>query len=170
MTDDHRIRLTVNGTEHALGVEPRASLADVLRDDLGLTGTNVTCEQGICGVCTAIVDGQAVRTCLTLAVQADGTRVETVESLGSAQELSDLQQAFRDERGLQCGFCRPGFLMLLDVAPARGPGSGRPGSTNDHELEHLPVHRLSRNSPRGRAVARVRDARREQGANSTVQQ
>ena len=105
------IRLTVNGETHRLVVEPRRLLADVLREDLALTGTNLGCEHGACGACTVLVDGQSVRSCLMFAVQANGHEVMTVEGLAQAGELHPLQQAFWEEQGLQCGFCTPGFLM-----------------------------------------------------------
>ena len=112
MSDQHLIRVSVNGSEHDLVVSPRTTLAAIVRDELGLTGTHVTCQSGLCGACTLIMNGDAVRSCITLAVQADGTEVETIESLADPQGLSDLQQAFVDEYALQCGFCTPGFLML----------------------------------------------------------
>ena len=113
MTDVHPVRITVNGTRHELAVESRRTLADVLRHDLGYTGTHVGCEHGICGACTVLVDGLPARSCLMFGVQADGRSVETVESLGTPEKLGPLQQAFTDQHGLQCGFCTPGFLMLI---------------------------------------------------------
>jgi len=108
------VRLTVNGREVEREVEPRLLLSDFLRQDLGLTGTHVGCEHGVCGVCTVLLDGEPVRSCLMLAVQADGHAVETVESLASESgELHPLQEAFREAHGLQCGFCTPGVLMTL---------------------------------------------------------
>jgi aerobic-type carbon monoxide dehydrogenase small subunit (CoxS/CutS family) len=106
------IGLTVNGTRHELVVEPRRLLVDCLRDDLGLTGTHIGCEHGVCGTCTVLVDGQSVRSCLMLAVQADGATVTTVEGLATNGSLHPLQQAFREAQGLQCGFCTPGMLLL----------------------------------------------------------
>jgi carbon-monoxide dehydrogenase small subunit len=103
--------VTVNGSVHRRKVESRLLLSDFLCTDLGLTGTHVGCEHGICGACTVIMDGDSIRACLTPAVQADGTAIETVERFGSAEALSDLQQSFRDHHALQCGFCTPGFLM-----------------------------------------------------------
>jgi carbon-monoxide dehydrogenase small subunit len=111
----HRIRLRVNGREHELAVEARRTLADMLRHDLGYTGTHLGCEHGICGACTVLVDGSPVRSCLMFGVQADGTEVSTVEGLSTGEELSDLQQAFSDHHALQCGFCTPGFLMLAEA-------------------------------------------------------
>ena len=114
MMDPHLIALTVNGTEHELVVDARWTLADVLRHELHLTGTHVGCEHGVCGTCTVLVDGAPARSCLMFAVQAEGSDIRTVESLAPAGELSDLQRAFTDHHGLQCGFCTPGFLMLAE--------------------------------------------------------
>jgi aerobic-type carbon monoxide dehydrogenase small subunit (CoxS/CutS family) len=113
MKDTHAIRLRVNGHDHELVVEARRTLADMLRHDLGYTGTHLGCEHGICGACTVILDGSPVRACLVFGVQADGASVRTVEGLaeGPDGELSDLQQAFSDHHALQCGFCTPGFLL-----------------------------------------------------------
>ena len=126
MTDKHQVRLRVNGTEHELLVEARRTLADMLRHDLGYTGTNVGCEHGICGACTVRLDGAPVRSCLVFGVQADGAEVRTVEGLADGDELSDLQQAFRDHHALQCGFFTPGFLMLAEAYFAER-GLGQPG-------------------------------------------
>jgi aerobic-type carbon monoxide dehydrogenase small subunit (CoxS/CutS family) len=105
------IETTVNGHAHRETVEPRLLLSDFLRHRLGLTGTHVGCEHGVCGACTVLFDGRAVRSCLLLAVQADGARIETVESLAGNGGLSPLQQAFHERHALQCGFCTPGILM-----------------------------------------------------------
>lgn len=108
------IELLINGTPYAGSVDPRTTLADFLRHGLGLRGTHLGCEHGVCGVCTVLVDGASVRSCLMLAVQADGAIVETVEGLvASDGELSPLQEAFSREHGLQCGYCTPGMLMTL---------------------------------------------------------
>jgi carbon-monoxide dehydrogenase small subunit len=108
------ISVTVNGTRHERTVEPRLLLSDFLRQDLGLTGTHVGCEHGVCGACTVLLDGDAVRSCLMLAVQADEQALTTVEGLAlSPGELHPLQAAFHEAHGLQCGFCTPGFLMTL---------------------------------------------------------
>jgi len=146
VTDKHQVRLRVNGTEHELLVEARRTLADMLRHDLGYTGTNVGCEHGICGACTVRLDGGPVRSCLVFGVQADGAEVRTVEGLADGDELSDLQQAFRDRHALQCGFCTPGFLMLAEAyfaerglaPPAAPPGQPPPGAG-----EELPAAPLS---------------------------
>ena len=105
------ITLTVNGTTVKRRVEPRQHLVDFLRDELGLTGSHAGCEHGVCGACTVRVDGQIVRGCLMLAVQASGARVETVEGLSDSGELKDLQRHFHEKNALQCGFCTPGMLM-----------------------------------------------------------
>jgi len=107
------IKLTVNGAVYQRTVEPRLLLSDFLRVDLGLTGTHVGCEHGVCGACTIIVDGDSARSCLMLAVQADGAMIETVESLGSIHKLSSVQKAFHEHHALQCGFCTPGMLMTV---------------------------------------------------------
>lgn len=104
-------RLTVNGKTHDINVEPRLTLVDCLRHQLGLTGTHIGCEHGVCGACTVIIDGKPARACLMLAVQAEGSCVETVESLGDGDALSPLQASFRRHHALQCGFCTPGMLM-----------------------------------------------------------
>ena len=114
MSDTHAITVTVNGRVYHRQVEPRLLLHDFLRQDLGLTGTHAGCEHGVCGACTILLDGHSVRACLTLAVQADGANVETVESLGTPEELSPLQDAFREFHALQCGFCTPGMIMRAD--------------------------------------------------------
>lgn len=106
-----QIHVRVNGREVTRAVEVRRTLADFLREDLGLTGTHIGCEHGVCGACTVLLDGQPVRSCLLFAVQADGAEVTTVEALGTPEALSPLQQAFMDHHALQCGFCTPGFLM-----------------------------------------------------------
>jgi aerobic-type carbon monoxide dehydrogenase small subunit (CoxS/CutS family) len=111
MSAPRTIRVTVNGTLHERMVEPRLLLSDFLRHTLGLTGTHVGCEHGVCGACTVLVDGDSVRACLMFAVQLDGCRIETVESLGTLTQLNPLQEAFREHHALQCGFCTPGMLM-----------------------------------------------------------
>ena len=103
--------LKVNGKTHEVDVEPRLTLVDCLRHTLGLTGTHVGCEHGVCGACTVIVDGKPARSCLMLAVQADGAQIETVESLADGDTLAPLQASFRRHHALQCGFCTPGMLM-----------------------------------------------------------
>jgi aerobic-type carbon monoxide dehydrogenase small subunit (CoxS/CutS family) len=111
MSDTCAISVTVNGMLGRHTVEPRLLLADFLRHTLGLTGTHVGCEHGVCGACTVLLDGDSVRSCLMFAVQADGCSIETVESLGRVGGLNPLQKAFHEHHGLQCGFCTPGMLM-----------------------------------------------------------
>jgi aerobic carbon-monoxide dehydrogenase small subunit len=111
MTAKRTIRLTVNGRTYERTIEVRMTLADFLREELNLTGTHLGCEHGICGACTILFDGEAVRSCLLLAVQADGASLMTVEGLAQGEELHPLQQAFHEHHALQCGFCTPGFLM-----------------------------------------------------------
>jgi aerobic carbon-monoxide dehydrogenase small subunit len=119
------IRLTVNGETQRLVVEPRRLLADILREDLSLTGTNLGCEHGACGSCTVLVDGQSVRSCLMFAVQANGHEVMTVEGLARNGELHPLQQAFWEKQGVQCGFCTPGFLMTAYELLQRNPNPSK---------------------------------------------
>lgn len=112
--NEWRIELTVNGRRHAATVEARTSLGELLREELGYTGTHLACEHGVCGACTVSVDGQAMRSCLMLAVQADGADVLTVEGLAAADgTLHPVQQALHDNFGLQCGFCTPGIAITL---------------------------------------------------------
>src|SRR2546427_12338883 len=138
----HRIRLRVNGREHELAVEARRTLADMLRHDLGYTGTHLGCEHGVCGACTVLVDGKPVRACLMFAVQAQGQEVHTVEGLAEVTDAGDvlhpLQQAFWEHHGLQCGFCTPGFLML-----AAGVLEAEPDISDD-ELKHVLSSNLCR--------------------------
>jgi len=109
---ERKVGVTVNGTRYDIpGVEPRLLLSDFLRDELGLTGTHVGCEHGVCGACTVLMNGDSVRSCLTLAVQADGAEITTVEGLGTPEQLNALQHQFRECHGLQCGFCTPGMLI-----------------------------------------------------------
>jgi aerobic-type carbon monoxide dehydrogenase small subunit (CoxS/CutS family) len=108
---ERAVRVTVNGAVHERTVPVRLSLADFLREDLGLTGTHIGCEHGVCGACTVLMDGEPIRACLLFAVQADGAELTTVEGLASGDELHPIQQAFWEHHGLQCGFCTPGFLL-----------------------------------------------------------
>ena len=117
----HRIRCTLNGRQREGAAESRMLLSDFLRHELGATGTHVGCEHGVCGACTVRIDGVAGRSCLTLAVQVDGRKVDTVEGLAIEGELSDLQQAFRRHHALQCGFCTAGILMSCDDFLERVP-------------------------------------------------
>ncbi len=111
--NERAIRVTVNGRVYERTVEVRKTLADFLRDDLDLTGTHLGCEHGVCGACTIVLDGAAVRSCLMFAAQVHGREIQTVEGLADGDRLNPLQEAFREHHGLQCGFCTPGFLMTL---------------------------------------------------------
>jgi carbon-monoxide dehydrogenase small subunit len=127
------ISVTINGARHTALAEPRRTLADFLREDCGLTGTHLACEHGVCGACTVLVDGAAVRSCLMFAVQARSSEVTTIEGLsGPDGELTDVQRAFREAHGLQCGFCTPGFVMSV-TAFLRD----RPSPSDDEILDAL---------------------------------
>jgi carbon-monoxide dehydrogenase small subunit len=132
------ITLTVNGRNYDARVEPRRTLADTLREQCGLTGTNSGCEHGVCGSCTVLLDGEPVRACLMFAVQAQGHRLRTVEGLADGDRLHPLQQAFIDHHGLQCGFCTSGFLMLAAGTLERNPDIG------DDELREVLSSNLCR--------------------------
>jgi aerobic-type carbon monoxide dehydrogenase small subunit (CoxS/CutS family) len=125
------ITLTVNGRPSTVTVEPRKLLVDVLREDLGLTGTHIGCEHGVCGTCTVLLDGRSIRSCITFAVQADGAQIRTVEGLAKGSQLHPLQEEFWDKQGLQCGFCTPGMLMrsceILEQNPDPTPEQVREG-------------------------------------------
>jgi aerobic-type carbon monoxide dehydrogenase small subunit (CoxS/CutS family) len=121
MMSKHIMNMTVNGHEISVAADPHTTLLEVLREDLALTGVKEGCSEGVCGACTVILNGQAVRSCLTLALEADGAEVITIEGLGSAGKLDSLQQAFIDKGAVQCGFCTPGMILssrvLLDNNP-----------------------------------------------------
>ncbi len=121
MTTPRTVELVVNGERRAADAEPRMLLSDFLREKLGLTGTHVGCEHGVCGACTVLVNGEAARSCLMLAVQAAGAEIRTIEGLGGVDDMHPLQEAFWEKHGLQCGFCTPGMLMtaveLLESTP-----------------------------------------------------
>ena len=125
MTDPKSISLTVNGERISAQVPPRLNLADFLRDHLGLTGTHVGCEHGVCGACTVRVNGDIVRACLLLAVQVENAAVETIEGLSDSGEVSDLQDAFRARNALQCGYCTPGMLMAAQDILIHDPQADR---------------------------------------------
>jgi carbon-monoxide dehydrogenase small subunit len=118
------VTLSINGRDHAIRVEPRRTLADAIRDDCGQTGTHIGCEHGVCGACTVIVDGEAMRSCLMFAVQAQNRKIRTVEGLAKGKELHPLQRAFTENFALQCGFCTAGFLMLATSLLEKNPDIG----------------------------------------------
>ena len=151
MTGTIAISLTVNDERVEANVEPRLLAADFLRDELGLTGTHVGCEHGVCGACTIILDGVSVRSCLLFAVQLDGSELETVEGLGTPGDMHAIQQAFRRRHALQCGFCTPGFLMTVrDILRTR------PLAT-DKEIRDLLSGNLCRCTGYDHIVRAVRD-------------
>ena len=149
------VDVTVNGVRHQRAVEPRLLLSDFLRHELGLTGTHVGCEHGVCGACTVLVDGAPVRACLMFAVQAVGKPIRTVEGLASGEELSVLQRAFMEHHGLQCGFCTPGFLMLVTGVLEREPDIG------DEELIDVLASNLCRCTGYQNIIKAVRAAVQE---------
>ena len=163
MKDVHAISLTVNGREHRLSVESRRTLADVLRHDLGYTGTHLGCEHGVCGACTVLLDSEPVRSCLVFGVQADGCEVGTVEGLAAGEELSDLQQAFSRHHALQCGFCTPGFLMLAEAWLAESEGDGEPDEAAIRELVASNLCRCTGYQGIVEAVASVARSRHQAG-------
>jgi carbon-monoxide dehydrogenase small subunit len=129
---ERSVTFTVNGEVVTLGLGPRRHLGDVLREELGLTGTHLGCEHGVCGACTVRLDGVIVRSCLTLAVQCEGSRIETIEGLSDTGEVLDLQDAFRIRNALQCGFCTPGMIVTAqDLLLAN------PEPTRDEIREHI---------------------------------
>jgi len=152
MSNEMDIVLEVNGTQYPLRVEPRRTLADTLRDQCGLTGTNSGCEHGVCGSCTVLVDDEPVRACLMFAVQAAGHKIRTVEGLADGERLHPLQQAFIDNHALQCGFCTPGFLMLAVGALEKNPDIG------DDELRDVLSSNLCRCTGYQNIVKAVRAA------------
>ena len=155
MSEKIDITLTINGREHAIRVEPRKTLVDAIRDDCGQTGTHIGCEHGICGTCTVIVDGEAVRSCLMFAVQAQGKTIRTVEGLANGDSLHPLQRAFIAHHGLQCGFCTPGFLMLAANMLEQHP------DIDDEELLDVLSSNLCRCTGYQNIIKAVRAARDE---------
>jgi aerobic carbon-monoxide dehydrogenase small subunit len=149
------ITLTINGRDHAIRVEPRKTLVDAIRDDCGQTGTHIGCEHGVCGTCTVIIDGEAMRSCLMFAVQAQGKKIRTVEGLANGDELHPLQQAFITHHGLQCGYCTPGFLMLAANALEQRPNIG------DDELLDVLASNLCRCTGYQNIIKAVKAARDE---------
>ena len=147
------VQFTVNGQLRSVQVEPRLNLADCLRHSLGCTGTHVGCEHGVCGACTVLIDGEAVRACLTLAVQADGRRITTVEGLSDDQALSPLQAAFRRHNALQCGFCTPGMITTAHALLSEEP------NCDEHRVREVLSGNLCRCTGYMPIVKAVLDAR-----------
>jgi len=123
--DNESVRVSVNGVIYERSVEPRLLLSDFLRHELGLTGTHVGCEHGVCGMCTILLDGRTARSCLAFAVQADGCQIRTVEGLGSVDSLHPIQDAFWEKHGLQCGYCTPAMLMAAVELMEANPNPSR---------------------------------------------
>ena len=164
MTQQHKVRLSVNGRAYEREVEPRTTLVDFLRHELGLTGTHVGCEHGVCGACTVLIDGVAQRACLTLAVQVDGRDVRTVEGLAGNDAvndalLGDLQAAFKRHHALQCGFCTAGILMSCADWLARIAGRGVPDEEQVREMLSGHLCRCTGYTPIVAAVMEVARAR-----------
>ncbi len=155
------ITLTVNGKRHDLSVDARRTLADVIREECGQTGTHIGCEHGVCGACTVLVDGAPVRSCLMFGVQADGREVRTIEDLSDGDTLHPLQRAFMKHHALQCGYCTPGFLMLAAGVLERHP------DIDDEELDDFLSSNLCRCTGYVNIVKAVRAARNEMKAGRT---
>ncbi len=153
MTQSRTVHLTVNGKAATFDAEPRVTLADALRGELRLTGTHLGCEHGVCGACTVIVDGAAVRSCLMLAVQAEGRDITTVEGLGDAAHLGPLQLAFRKHHALQCGFCTPGILTTAHALLLEEPDA------DEHRIREVISGNLCRCTGYLPIVAAILDAR-----------
>ncbi len=156
------VRLTVNGEEHRLEVEPRLLLVHALRDHLGLTGTHVGCDTSNCGACTVHLDGQAVKSCTVLAVQADGVEITTIEGLGTEANLHPLQEAFWNDHGLQCGYCTPGMIMAASALLAENP------NPTEEEVRHALEGNLCRCTGYHNIVRAVLDAAKSKSA--TIEQ
>jgi carbon-monoxide dehydrogenase small subunit len=163
MSERSDITLTINGQAHAIRVEPRRTLVDAIREDCGQTGTHIGCEHGVCGACTVLVDGAPVRSCLMFAVQAEGRQIRTVEGLATGDELNALQRAFMEHHGLQCGFCTPGFLMLVTGVLEREP------DITDHELTDVLSSNLCRCTGYQNIVKAVRAVAGEMRQRRTAQ-
>jgi carbon-monoxide dehydrogenase small subunit len=154
------VSLTVNGTNHEVDIEPRELLATVLRDELGYTGTNVGCETGMCGACTVRLDGDIVKSCSTLAVQADGGEIETIEGMRENGSLHPIQEAFHEEHGLQCGFCTPGMVMTTIELLERNP------DPSDEEIRQHLEGNICRCTGYQNIVKAIRTAADKMGADS----
>ena len=156
-----KVDLDINKQRHTVEVEPRTSLLDCLRDKLLLTGAHAGCEHGVCGACTVLIDGAAVRSCLMFAVQADGYAITTIEGLAPGPgELSPLQDAFCETHGMQCGYCTPAMILAAPCAPFEKSEANARGDRRRHLRQHLPLHRLCADR-RGHRARRRADARPE---------
>jgi carbon-monoxide dehydrogenase small subunit len=164
MSSPVSVSLNVNGAEHHLEVEPRLLLVHALRDHLGLTGTHVGCDTSNCGACTVHMNGQAVKSCTVLAVQADGAKVTTIEGMGTAENLHPLQEAFWNDHGLQCGYCTPGMIMA-----AAGLLDRNPNPTED-EVRHALEGNLCRCTGYHNIVKAVLDAAKTKGGSIAERQ
>jgi aerobic carbon-monoxide dehydrogenase small subunit len=162
MTNTVRMRVTVNGREHELDVEPRLLLVHLLRDRLGLTGTHVGCDTTNCGACTVHLDGEAVKSCTVLAVQADGAAVRTIEGMARGDELHPLQEAFWADHGLQCGYCTPGMIMAAADLLERNP------NPTEDEIRHGLEGNLCRCTGYHNIVRAVQDAARAMSGSEAV--
>ncbi len=162
MSSTVSVRLNVNGDEHTLEVEPRLLLVHALRDNLGLTGTHVGCDTSNCGACTVHLDGQAVKSCTVLAVQADGAEVKTIEGMGTEDNLHPLQEAFWNNHGLQCGYCTPGMIMAAAGLLAENP------SPDEGEVRHALEGNLCRCTGYHNIVKAVLDAASKSGSQAGV--
>jgi aerobic carbon-monoxide dehydrogenase small subunit len=158
MSSTVNVRLNVNGTEHELDVEPRLLLVHALRDKLGLTGTHVGCDTSNCGACTVHLDGDAVKSCTVLAVQADGAEITTIEGLGTEDNLHPMQEAFWNNHGLQCGYCTPGMIMTATALLERNP------NPTEEEVRHGLEGNLCRCTGYHNIVKSVLDAASKTGA------
>lgn len=153
-----RLRVKVNGEQYESLVDPRMNLADYLREELRLTATHVGCEHGVCGICNVLVDGQAVRSCLMLAVQAEGTEIRTVEGLAEGGKLHPIQEAFIEEHGLQCGFCTGGFMMAVCELFDRNP------SPSEEEIKEVVGGQICRCTGYNAILRAVHNAAAKMGA------
>ena len=151
------VSVVVNGASYDRSIEPRMLLCDFLRLELGLTGTHVGCEHGVCGACTILLDGRSARSCLTLAVQVDGLEIETVEGQGTREELGRIQAAFRSHHGLQCGFCTPGFIMTICDMLRHHP------LEDDHQIREALSGNICRCTGYQHIVEAVRELAKERG-------
>ncbi len=158
MIEKRNITLTINGRRHDVTVDPRWTLADVIRDQCGQTGTHIGCEHGVCGACTILLDGEPIRSCLMFGVQAEGAEIRTVEGLAEGEKMHPLQAAFMEHHALQCGYCTPGFLMLAAGILEKQPDIG------DQELNEILSSNLCRCTGYVNIAKAVRAVRDTKGA------